>query len=102
MKNAISLENMSKGLAFYVVFPEVKQIQLNPPPSQCHSAAPDGREGGRESEGSPANVEKRSQRAEREGVEVTLDTEVAFWYAPNRAMLSIQPSLSACLHFTDP
>lgn len=59
-------------------------------------------EGGREGEGSPANVEKRSHRAEREGVEVTLDTEVAFWYAPNPAMHSIQPESLSVSPFHGP
>lgn len=56
----------------------------------------------RASEGSPANVEKRSHRAEREGVEVTLDTEVAFWYAPNPAMHSVQPESLSVSPFHGP
>lgn len=65
MKDAVSLENMSKAEHITLCgFPKVKQIQLSLPPIQWHGAAL----GGRENEGFPVNVEKKKKlrRAERE------------------------------------
>lgn len=64
MKDAVSLENMSKAeLITWCGFPKVKQIQLSLPLIQWHGAALRGRE----NEGFPVNVGGgEPRRAERE------------------------------------
>lgn len=63
MKDAVSLENMSKAEHITLCgFPKVKQIELRIPPIQWHDAL-----GGSENEGFPVNVEKKRSRGEQRG-----------------------------------
>lgn len=65
MKDAVSLENMSKAEHITLRgFPKVKQTQLSLPPIQWHGAAL----GGRENEGFPVNVEKKEAEKSKEGI----------------------------------
>lgn len=99
MKDAVSLENMSKAEHITLCgFPKVKQIELRIPPIQWHDAL-----GGSENEGFPVNVEKKEAEENREAIRGSNTRHQGGLLVRTKSRYVFNPvSLSAYLPFTDP